>query len=39
MTETAILAALFFAVRVLYFSVGHVGASGYLAADGLALLR
>ena len=34
-TDTAILAALIFAAAVLYSSVGHAGASGYLAAMAL----
>jgi len=34
--QDALLAALFFAAAVLYSSVGHGGASGYLAAMGLA---
>lgn len=35
MTETLILAAAIFAISVLYSSVGHAGASGYLAVMGL----
>ena len=34
--ETLILAALFFAAALLYASVGHAGASAYLAAMALA---
>lgn len=34
-TESLILAALFFAAALLYSSVGHAGASGYLAAMAL----
>lgn len=33
--EAALLSALFFAVAILYSSVGHAGASGYLAAMAL----
>ena len=35
MTETLLLAALFFAAALLYSSVGHAGASAYLAAMAL----
>jgi hypothetical protein len=35
MDPTVILAATFFAAAILYASVGHAGASGYLAAMGL----
>jgi uncharacterized membrane protein YfcA len=35
-TQDVLLGALFFAAAVLYSSVGHGGASGYLAAMGLA---
>ena len=35
-TQDALLGALFFVAAVLYSSVGHGGASGYLAAMGLA---
>ena len=35
MTETLLLAALFFAAALLYASVGHAGASAYLAAMAL----
>jgi uncharacterized membrane protein YfcA len=35
MSETALLAALFFAAATLYSSVGHAGASGYLAVMAL----
>ena len=35
MTETALLAAFFFAAATLYSSVGHAGASGYLAVMAL----
>ena len=35
MTETASLAAVIFAAAILYSSVGHAGASGYLAAMAL----
>ena len=36
MTETALLALLFFGAATLYSSVGHAGASGYLAVMALA---
>ena len=35
MSDTATLAILIFAAAVLYSSVGHAGASGYLAAMSL----
>jgi hypothetical protein len=35
MTEVTLLAILIFAATILYSSVGHAGASGYLAAMAL----
>ena len=34
-TDTALLSALIFAAALLYSSVGHAGASGYIAAMAL----